>query len=70
MNIKYKIIAEKYLENKKGENVYKVFYFNWIEESIKYLIDRKKHLKISFNDLNWKELNYVYIYPLNNDIAF
>ena len=69
MNIKPKIIAEKYLENFNGEiYVYKVFCFNGKAESIMFLNDRQTHLKMSFYDLNWNKLNYVYSYPLNNDI--
>ena len=69
MNIKPKIIAEKYLENFDGEiYVYKVFCFNGKAESIMFLNDRQRHLKMSFYDLNWNKLNYVCLYPLNKDI--
>ena len=69
MNIKPKIIAEKYLENFNGEiYVYKVFCFNGKAESIMFLNDRQTHLKMSFYDLNWNKLNYVYFYLLNKDI--
>ena len=69
MNFKPKIIVEKYLENFDGEiYVYKVFYFNGKAESIMFLNDRQRHLKMSFYDLNWNKLNYVYSYPLNKDI--
>ncbi len=69
LNIKRKIIAEKYLENFDGDIYdYKVFCFNGKAESIMFLNDRKRHLKMSFYDLNWNKLNYVYSYPLNKDI--
>jgi hypothetical protein len=61
MNIKPKIIAEKYLENFDGEiYVYKVFCFNGKAESIMFLNDRQRHLKMSFYDLNWNKLNVQY----------
>ena len=67
--IKPKIIAEKYLENINGDIYdYKVFCFNGKAESIMFLSNRKSHLKMSFYDLNWNKLDYVYSYPLNNDI--
>ena len=69
MNIKPKIIAEKYLENFNGEiYVYKVFCFNGKAESILFIYNRNVNPIKFFFDLNWNKLNYVYLYPLNKDI--
>ena len=65
--IKPKIIAEKYIENVDGDLYdYKVFCFNGKAESIMFLSDRKSHLKMSFYDLKWNKLDYVYSFPFNN----
>ena len=63
-----KIIAEQYLEN--GDNDlydYKVFCFNGKANSIMYLSERKKGLKMAFYDLNWNKLPFVYTYPRNEE---
>lgn len=66
MNIKPKIIAEKYLENGNEDLYdYKVFCFNGKAESIMFLSERKHGLKMAFYDLNWKKLPFVYSYPIN-----
>lgn len=66
MNIPPKIIAEEYLVN-KGDDLYdyKVFCFNGKAESIMFLSERKQGLKMSFYDLNWQKLPFVYSYPRN-----
>ncbi|KAG4097275.1 TupA-like ATPgrasp-domain-containing protein [Neocallimastix lanati (nom. inval.)] len=70
LNIKPKIIAEKYIENINGDVYdYKVFCFNGKAESILVINDRKTNLKISFYDLNWNKLDYIYSFLLNKDIV-
>ena len=70
LNIKPKIIAEEYLENDNGDiNDYKVFCFDGKAESIMFLSERKKNLKMSFYDLKWNKLNYVYSFQRNNETA-
>lgn len=66
MNISPKIIAEEYLENNNNDLYdYKVFCFDGKAESIMYLSERKKGLKMAFYDLNWNKQNFVYTYPQN-----
>ena len=68
MNIPPKIIAEQYLENNNDDLYdYKVFCFNGKADSIMYLSERKQGLKMSFYDLNWNKLPFVYSYPQNED---
>jgi len=67
LNIEPKIIAEKYIENFDGDVYdYKVFCFNGKAESIMFLRDRKRKLKMSFYDLNWNKLNYTYTYQMDD----
>ena len=68
MNIPPKIIAEEYLENNDDDLYdYKVFCFNGKAESVMFLSDRKQELKMSFYDLQWNKLPFVYSYPQNPD---
>ena len=68
MNIPPKIIAEQYLENNNNDLYdYKVFCFNGKAESIMFLSDRKQKLKMSFYDLQWNKLPFVYSYQQNPD---
>lgn len=68
MNIPPKIIAEQYLENINNDLYdYKVFCFDGKAESIMFLSDRKQKLKMSFYDLQWNKLPFVYSYPQNPD---
>ncbi|KAG4102882.1 TupA-like ATPgrasp-domain-containing protein [Neocallimastix lanati (nom. inval.)] len=70
LNIKPKIIAEKYIENINGDVYdYKVFCFNGKAESILVINDRKTKLKMSFYDLNWNKLDYIYSFSLNKEIV-
>lgn len=70
MNIPPRIIAEQYLEN-DGNDLYdyKIFCFDGHAESIMFLSERKKGLKMAFYDLNWNKLPFVYSYPQNEDIT-
>lgn len=66
MNISPKIIAEEYLENENDDLYdYKVFCFNGKAESIMYLSNRQHGLRMSFFDLDWNRLPFVYNYPPN-----
>ncbi len=68
MNIPPKIIAEEYLENNDDDLYdYKVFCFDGKAESVMFLSDRKQELKMSFYDLQWNKLPFVYSYPQNPD---
>ncbi|KAG4097204.1 TupA-like ATPgrasp-domain-containing protein [Neocallimastix lanati (nom. inval.)] len=70
LEIKPKIIAEKYIENINGDVYdYKVFCFNGKAESILVINDRKTKLKMSFYDLNWNKLDYIYSFSLNKEIV-
>ena len=66
LNIPPKIIAEEYLKNNNDDLYdYKVFCFNGKAESIMFLSDRKQELKMSFYDLQWNKLPFVYSHPQN-----
>ena len=68
LNIKPKIIAEKYMENDNNDLYdYKVFCFNGKAESIMFLSERKTGLKMAFFDLNWNKLPFTYTFPYNPD---
>lgn len=65
-DIKPKILAEAYMENKHKDLFdYKVFCFNGRAESIMFLSERAKGLKMAFYDLNWNKLPYTYSYQRN-----
>lgn len=65
-NILPRIIAEEYLENNNDDLYdYKVFCFAGKAESIMFLSERKKKLKMAFYDLNWNKLPFTYNYPIN-----
>ena len=67
-NIPPKIIAEEYLENNDDDLYdYKVFCFDGKAESVMFLSDRKQKLKMSFYDLQWNKLPFVYSFPQNPD---
>lgn len=64
MNIKPKIIAEKYFENIKGDLYdYKVYCFDGRVESIAFLSGKKTFRRIAFFDSQWNRLNYTDTYP-------
>ncbi|MEZ9917146.1 ATP-grasp fold amidoligase family protein [Vibrio breoganii] len=58
-DIKPRIIAEKYIENSKGELPvdYKIYCFDGEPKLILVCSDRNNNLKLDFLDLNWKRLN-------------
>ena len=64
MNIKPKIIAEMFYDNKNGDLFdYKIYCFNGRVESIAFLSAKKKFRRIAFYDTNWNRLNYTDTYP-------
>ena len=64
MNIKPRIIAEKYFDNNKGNLYdYKVYCFDGRVESIAFLSGIKKERRIAFFDTEWNRLNYTDTYP-------
>ena len=64
MNIKPRIIAEKYFDNKNGDLYdYKVYCFDGRVESIAFLSGIKKNRRIAFFDSQWNRLNYTDTYP-------
>ena len=64
MNIKPKIIAEMFYDNKNGDLFdYKIYCFNGRVESIAFLSGKKKFRRIAFYDTNWNRLNYTDTYP-------
>lgn len=67
MNIKPKIICEEYLDNNDDLYDYKVFCFNGKAESIMFLSERVKGLKMAFYDLNWNKLPFTYSFPKNEE---
>ena len=68
LNIPPKIIAEQYLENGNDDLYdYKVFCFNGKAESIMFLSERRRELKMAFYNLQWEKLPFVYSYPQNPD---
>ena len=61
-NISRKIIAEEYIENYNNDIYdYKLWCYNGECEYIMVLSDRKKKLKMTFYDKNWKILPYHYM---------
>ena len=67
MNIKPRIIAEKYFDNKNGDLYdYKVYCFDGRVESIAFLSGIKKNRRIAFFDSQWNRLNYTDTYPAFN----
>ena len=61
-NISRKIIAEEYIENYNNDIFdYKLWCYNGECEYIMVLSDRKKKLKMTFYDKNWKILPYHYM---------
>lgn len=48
--------------------IIKFFCFNGKAENIMFVNERKRQLKFSFYNFNWNKLDYVFSYPLNNDI--
>lgn len=68
LNIPPKIIAEEYLENDNSDLYdYKVFCFNGKAESIMFLSERNKGLKMAFYDLSWNKLPISYSFPRNEE---
>lgn len=68
LNIPPKIIAEEYLENGNEDLYdYKVFCFNGKADSVMFLSERQKGLKMAFYDLNWNKLPFTYSFPRNED---
>ena len=68
MNIPPKIIAEEYLENNDDDLYdYKVFCFDGKAESVMFLSNRQQELRMSFYDLQWNKLPFVYSHPQNLD---
>lgn len=68
MNIAPKIIAEEYLENENQDLYdYKVFCFNGKAESIAFLSERAKELKMSFYDLEWNRLPFGAGHPIHEE---
>lgn len=68
LNIPPKIIAEEYMENGNNDLYdYKVFCFNGKADSIMFLSERQKGLKMAFYDLNWNKLPFTYSFPRNED---
>ena len=67
-DIKPKIIAEKYIQNGSNDLYdYKVFCFNGKAESIMFLSERVKRLKMAFFDRKWNKLPFVYDHLRNED---
>jgi hypothetical protein len=67
MNIKPKIIAEKYFENNNGELYdYKIYCFDGRVESIAFLSGIDNDRRIAFYDTEWNRLNYTDTYPAFN----
>ncbi len=65
MNIKPRIFAEEYVENKNGDLYdYKIYCFDGRVESIAFLSGFKKHRRIAFFDTEWNRLNYNDTYPV------
>ena len=65
MNIKPKIFAETYLDNKNGDLYdYKFYCFDGRVESIAFLSGKKKFRRIAFYDPQWNRLNYNDTYPI------
>ena len=61
-NISRKIIAEEYIENYNNDIYdYKLWCYNGECDYIMVLSERKKNLKMSFYDKNWKLLPYHYM---------
>ena len=60
LNIKPRIICEKYLCDESGKMPidYKIYCFNGRPECILVCSEREKKLKLSYYDLKWKRLNY------------
>ncbi len=60
LNIKPRIICEKYLCTEKGKLPldYKIYCFKGKPECILVCSEREKKLKLSYYDLNWKRLEY------------
>ena len=67
MNIKPKIIAEKYIDNNNGDLYdYKIYCFDGRVESIAFVSGFKKERRIAFYDTEWNRLNYTDTYPAFN----
>ena len=65
MNIKPRIIAEQYVDNKDGDLYdYKAYCFDGRVESIAFLSGKKKDRRIAFFDTEWNRLNYNDTYPV------
>ena len=64
MNIKPRIMAEKYFDNNKGNLYdYKVYCFDGRVESIAFLSGIKKARRIAYFDSQWNRLKYTDTYP-------
>jgi len=64
LNIKPKIFAEAYFDNKNGDLYdYKLYCFDGRVESIAFLSGKKKFRRIAFYDPQWNRLNYTDTYP-------
>lgn len=64
MNIKPKIIAEKYIDNNNGDLYdYKIYCFDGRVESIAFVSGFNKERRIAFYDTEWNRLNYTDTYP-------
>ena len=64
MNIKPKIIAEKYYDNMNGDLFdYKIYCFDGRVESIAFVSGKKQFRRIAFYDTKWNRLNYTDTYP-------
>lgn len=64
-DINPQIICEEYIQNVDDLYDYKVFSFDGKPEYIMFLSDRKNKLKMSFYDLEWNKLDFVYSFQKN-----
>lgn len=71
MNMKPKIIIEKFIENKSKNDLYdyKFYCFNGVPEYVQFISDRNGHdIKMSFYDMDWKKQSFYNNYQFDPSI--